>query len=201
MYLWAITYLIHPTWSLLYRTCWSLLNESDFVQRSLGPIDCSNLLLFLCRRTRCFLMLLLQCCFWSEWTLGYLDNLSGGISLSPASMLSPLFATVYRLVSLACFLLSHSNGNFSCCSMVLLLKCDGTFLLSNICWPSLYHLYSFCLSFCVWGSHIELAYSTVGLTYAVNDFIVFTICYVKIHSVLLAPWYMLFTYVLLNTPL
>ena len=78
---------------------------------------------------------------------------------------------LYSRVNLAFFLLSSSVGHFSCWSMVstdeVMLCLFVTYLADLLCIIS-----SLCIhvSFCRWGSHTELAYSTVGLTYAVYAF-------------------------------
>ena len=63
-------------------------------------------------------MLVLQGGIWKECTLVRIESLSGGISLLPASFFTSLFATLYRRVNLAFFLLSSSVGYFSCWSIV-----------------------------------------------------------------------------------
>ena len=115
------------------------------------------------------LMLVLQDVFFKEWSLVCLENLSGGISLPPASILTCSFATLYRRASLGFFLLSSGVGHFSCPSIVstgeVLWYLLVTYLADLLCIIS-----SVCLSFCRWGSHTDLAYSTVGLTNAVYAF-------------------------------
>ena len=63
-------------------------------------------------------MLVLHDGIWKEWALVCLESLSGGNSLLPASIFASPFATIYRRVNLAFFLLSSSVGHCSFWSIV-----------------------------------------------------------------------------------
>ena len=115
-------------------------------------------------------MLVLHDGIWKDWALVCLESLSGGNSLLPASIFTSPFATLYRRVNLAFFLLSSCVGHCSFWSIVstdeVLWYLFVTYL-ADLCIIS-----SLCMSFCRRGSHTELAYSTVGLT---NDVYAFSL--------------------------
>ena len=114
-------------------------------------------------------MLVLHDGIWKDWALVCLESLSGGISLFPASIFTSPFATLYRRVNLAFFLLSSRVGHCSFWSIVstdeVLWYLFVTYLADLLCIIS-----SLFMSLYRWGSHTELAYSTVGLTNAVYAF-------------------------------
>ena len=63
-------------------------------------------------------MLVLHDGIWKDWALLCPESLSGGNSLLPALIYTSPFATLYRRVNLAFFLLSSSVGHCSCWSIV-----------------------------------------------------------------------------------
>ena len=92
-------------------------------------------------------MLVLHDGIWKEWALVCLESLSGGNSLFQASIFPSPFATLYRRVNLAFFLLSSSVGHCSFWSIVSTDEVLGylsvTYLADLLCITSSFYL---CLS-------------------------------------------------------